>query len=65
MFNPCSNKKEKEKSMKKEYINPELCVIEVETQGMLAASQVTSLAPGNSADLDFEDDGFDDSDDDL
>ena len=42
--------------MKKEYINPELCVIEVETQGMLAASQVTSLAPGNSADLDFEDD---------
>ena len=51
--------------MKKEYINPELCVIEVETQGMLAASQVNSLAPGNSADLDFEDDGFDDIVDDL
>ncbi len=51
--------------MKKEYINPELCVIEVETQGMLAASQVTSLAPGNSAGLGLVDGGFDDSDDDL
>ena len=51
--------------MKKEYINPELCVIEVETQGMLAASQVTNLAPGNSAGLGLVDGGFDDSDDDL
>ena len=35
--------------MKKEYINPEICVIEVETQGMLAASQVTSLDPNMMA----------------
>ena len=51
--------------MKKEYINPEICVIEVETQGMLAVSQVNSMAPSNSTGLDFDAGGFDVDDDDM
>ena len=51
--------------MKKEYINPEICVIEVETQGMLAVSQVNSMDTSNSAGLDLNAGGFDGDDDDL
>jgi hypothetical protein len=52
--------------MKKEYINPEICVIELQHQGILCGSQVTSLDPDtNPADLDLEDDGFDDIVDDM
>ena len=51
--------------MKKEYINPEICVIELQHQGILCGSQVTSLSSGNSADLSLEDSGFDDIDEDM
>ena len=51
--------------MKKEYINPEMQVIELQHQGILCGSQVTSLAPGNSADISLEDGGFGDLDDDM
>lgn len=51
--------------MKKEYINPEICVIELQHQGMLCGSPVTGLSSTNPAGLDFKDDGFSDGDDDM
>ena len=51
--------------MKKEYINPEIVVIELQHQGILCGSQVTGLAPTNPAGLSLEDGGFEDSDDDM
>ena len=53
--------------MKKEYINPDLVVLELRTQGMLANSTVQSLTSNNGAGagLGFDDQGFDEFDDDM